>query len=105
MKRIPPAIQESQRYLKFKVRGEKKELGDVVEAVWDSAAKFMGTKELSKADIWIIGNKFDEEEQEGVIRVNRGCEDSLRAALALDPVFEDAFFSIERVSGSVSGCE
>lgn len=106
MKRIPPAIQENQRYLKFKVRGEDKELGEIVEAVWSSATKFMGVKEASKADIWIIGGRFDEKNQEGIIRVHRDNEDSLRAALALNSSFnDDTIFTVENISGTVSGGE
>ena len=106
MKRIPPAIQEDYRYLRFKVRGDRKDIGEVVDAVWNSATKFMGTKGVSKADIRIIGNKFDEEEQEGVIKVHRDMEDDLRAALALNLEFEDgSFLSIEKVSGTISNLE
>ncbi|MFB6100016.1 MAG: Rpp14/Pop5 family protein [Candidatus Nanohalobium sp.] len=106
MKQVPPAIQESQRYLKFKVRGKEKDIGEIVNAVWDSATKYMGTRGCSEASIWIIGNKFDEEKQEGVIKVNRRKEDDLRAALTLNPCFEDeTFLSVEKVSGTLAGLE
>lgn len=106
MKRIPPAIQEKQRYLKFRVHGEEKDLGEVVDAVWSSATKYMGTQGTSKADIRVIGNKFDEEKQAGVIRVHKNRVNDLRAALTLNPGFEDdSFLSVENVSGTVSGLE
>jgi len=106
MKQIPPAIQESYRYLKFKAHGEEKSIGDVVDAVWDSAIAYMGTEGVSDADIWIIGNKFDKEKQEGVIKVKSRKEDSLRAALTLNNGFEDeSFLSIKHVSGSISGLD
>ncbi|QGA80740.1 Rpp14/Pop5 family protein [Candidatus Nanohalobium constans] len=102
MKRIPPAIQENQRYLKFKVRGEYKEIGEVVDAVWDSATKYMGTQGASKCDLWIIGNKFDEEKQEGVVKINREMEDDFRAALTLNTGFDDdTFLSVEKASGTL----
>jgi RNase P/RNase MRP subunit POP5 len=106
VKQIPPAIQGNYRYLKFRVRGEEKEIGEVVDAVWCSATKFMGTEGCSEADIWIIGNRFDNEEQRGVIKVDREKEADLRAALTLNPEFDDeSFLSIEDVSGTIAGLD
>jgi RNase P/RNase MRP subunit POP5 len=103
MKRIPPAIQEKERYLKFKVNGKSKEIGEVVEAIWQSAIKYMGSQGVSEADLRILGNKFSEEDQEGVIRVRAEKEGDLRAALVLNPCLEEAFLSVEKVSGTISG--
>ena len=104
MKQIPPAVQDDYRYLEFKVNGERKNIGEVVDAVWGSALKYMGAEGVSNADIWIIGNKFDEKEQTVVIKVKDSSEDSLRAALTLNNGFEDdSFLSIQNVSGSISG--
>jgi RNase P/RNase MRP subunit POP5 len=106
VKQIPPAIQEKKRYLDFEVKGNHKELGEIVEAVWSSATKYIGVKGASKADIWIIGNKFDEKEQRGVIKVNRDKEHDLRAALTINPCFGDeAFLAVENVSGTIKGLE
>lgn len=106
MKRLPPAIQEDYRYLKFKVEGSEKSIGDVVDAVWSSALKYMGTEGVSDANIWIVGNKFDEKKQEGVIKVKNSREDDLRAALTLNSGFEDeSFLSVVKVSGTLSGLD
>lgn len=102
MKQIPPAIQKDHRYLKFKIRGKKKELGEVVEAVWKSTTGYLGTREASKADIWIIGNRFDEKNQTGVIKTSKESEDNIRAALTVNPGFkDDTFLSVEKVSGTI----
>lgn len=108
MKRLPPSIQEEQRYLRFKVHSEEpKEIGEVVEAVWKGALDFLGTREASKADFWILGNKFDEEKQEGVIRVNASMEEKFRAALTLiDRVgSERACLEVLQVSGALKSLE
>jgi len=107
MKQIPPPMQEDHRYLKFKVRGDdKKNIGEVVNAVWDSALNYMGTKGVSNADLWIIGNKFDRKNQEGVIKVNNSCKEDLRASLVLSNGFkDDSFLSIENVSGTLVNLE
>ncbi|MFB6191487.1 MAG: Rpp14/Pop5 family protein [Candidatus Nanohaloarchaea archaeon] len=108
MKRLPPAIQEKQRYLRFRVHCEEPgDLGEVVDAVWDAALGFLGSKGSSNADFWIIGNRFEEEKQEGVIRVNRQAEDDLRAALALvDEIGgEKGFIQVTGVSGTLESLE
>ena len=106
MKHIPPAIQEEERYLRFRVHGEEKDIGDVVDAVWKSATVFMGTKGVSKADIWTIGNKFDTEEQRGIIKVHKEKVSEIRAALTINSSFDDdSFISIEKVSGTIAALE
>jgi RNase P/RNase MRP subunit POP5 len=106
MKQIPPAIQDKHQYLEFSVNGEQKDIGEVVDAIWSSALKYMGTSGVSQADVRIIGNKFEEKEQRGVIKVEKNKEDDLRAALCLNSGFEDdTFLSIEKTSGTLSGLE
>lgn len=104
MKRLPPAIQEEQRYLEFQLHSdEKHELGDVVDAVWDAVLEFLGSKEASRADIWIMGDEFQESEQRGVIQVNRDAVNEVRAALALLDEIDGvkAFIRVTQVSGTL----
>lgn len=108
MKRLPPAIQEKQRYLRFRVRSkEDVEIGDVVNAVWNASLSYLGSKDSSQADFWVIGNRFDEEKQEGVIRVNHGSEDELRAAITMIEEIggEKGFIEILEVSGTMKSLE
>ena len=107
MKRLPPAIQEKHRYLEFKIHSEEQDLGKVVDAVWKSALEFMGEKGCAEANFWVIGNKFDEKKQQGVIKVNREREDDLRAALTLIEEISDkkAFVEVTGVSGTMKGLE
>lgn len=105
MKRLPPSIQEDTRYLKYKIHTERTpDFADVVNSFWDTLLNEVGTIELSKAEVWIIKNQYDEEEREGVIQVNRGMEDRVRAALIfLEEVGnQDAFIEIKRTSGAIS---
>lgn len=104
LKRLPPALRQKQRYLKFKVHSEEDvSLGELVDAVWDNCLSYLGTKETSEADFWIIGNRFNEEKQEGIARVSRDKLDDFRAALCLLEKIDDkkAFLRVERVSGSI----
>lgn len=107
MKRLPPAIQEKHRYLKFRIHCGEFELGEVVDSVWDSALRYMGEKGCAEAGLRIIGNKFEEERQEGVVRVNREREEDMRAALTLIQRIsgEKAFLEVKGVSGTLKALE
>lgn len=105
MKDLQPAMRPDTRYMKFRIHSEKKiEISDVVNSFWRISISYMGTKELSKAQPWLIANKFNEEKQEGVIRVNRQHLEDVRASLTLLNSFEtvEGFITVEEVSGSIS---
>lgn len=104
MKKLPPSLREKQRYFKFQIHSEENiDLGELVDAVWDSSLSYLGVKGCSEANFWVIGNKFEEEKQEGVIRVRRSEEDNIRAVLTMvDEIGgKDAVVEVEQVSGSV----
>jgi len=108
MNKLPPSIRENQRYLRFKIHSEKEaEIGEVVDAIWDSAISFLGSKEASRANLWIIGNRFDRERQEGVLRVNSSMEDDFRVALTLLESIgsENAFVEVTDVSGTIDSLD
>ncbi len=105
MKDLQPAMREDTRYLKFRIHSDQeRSISEVVEAFWSTAISYMGTKDLSKAQPWFIANKFDEEKQEGVIKVNKEYVAELRAALILVDAFgqDKSFLTVEKISGSVS---
>lgn len=104
LNRLPPALRQKERYLKFKVYSEEKiELGELVDTVWKECLNYLGTKGTSEADFWVIGNQFDEEKQEGIAKVNREKIHEFRAALGLISISGDKkmFLQVEQVSGSI----
>ena len=108
MKHLPPTLREDQRYLKFKIHSEEDvEFSDVVEAIWDSALGFLGEKELSRADPWIMKNLYSSEKQEGVIKINSKAEEDFRASILFISEISGskAFVSVEQVSGTVKSLE
>jgi ribonuclease P/MRP protein subunit POP5 len=105
MKRLPPSIQEDTRYLRFNIHSEKNpEFSELVNILWDTLLNEVGTLELSEADIWIIKNKYNEDEKQGVIQVNRDMEDQVRAALMFIEEIdgEEAFIEVTQTSGAIS---
>ena len=99
-----PAEKYSQRYLKFKIHSDASiELSDALDSFWGMVHGYIGSQHASQADPWFMANKFDQEAQEGVVRVKKDFEDILRACLVLISHVdgEDVFFSVESVSGSL----
>lgn len=104
MKRLPPSIQEETRYLRFKIHAEETvEFSEAVDQLWQTLMNESGTVELSKADAWIIKNRYDEEKSTGVLRVNRDMVDQVRSALLFLTEIEDekVFVEVEKVSGMI----
>lgn len=104
MKRLPPSIRQKTRYLLFEVHCEKDIcLGDLVDSVWEESLDYLGAEGSSKADFWVIGNLFDEDLQEGVIRVKRSEENKIRTVLTLIEHIgeENCVIEVKQVSGSL----
>ncbi len=102
--RLPPSLREKQRYMKFSIHAEENiELGEAVSAIWGSALNYLGEKGCSESNFWVIGNRFNREKQEGILRVRRERESDLRAALSLVEEFgsKKGFLKIEKTSGSI----
>ena len=100
-----PSERPSYRYLKVKIHAEEKiSFSQLLEAYWDKVPEFIGVKDLSDAEAWLIKNKFGEEKQTAVVRVDREYEDDMRAALTLIDSFggSEGFIEVEKVSGSIS---
>lgn len=74
-----------------------------MDAVWSAALDYMGVKDASRANFWIIENQFRKDEQRGVFRVQRDMVDDFRAAITLVDQIGDAegFFQVTQVSGSI----
>lgn len=101
---LPPSQRKSYRYMRFEIHSDKTvKIGEVVDAVWSSALKFLGTRGVAEADFWFLGDRFDEKDQKGIIKVERANLDNLRAALALVNGFSDkeGFIEVKKVSGSL----
>lgn len=104
LNQLPPALRQKGRYLRFKIRSEEDvELGELVDTVWDKCLSYLGTKETSEADFWVIGNQFNEDKQVGIAKVNREKVDDFRASLALIEEIGDekVIINVRKVSGSL----
>ncbi|MBI5398662.1 hypothetical protein HZB03_04325 [Candidatus Woesearchaeota archaeon] len=69
----------------FKIISERP-IGDfkaVSSQIWGTTLQFLGELECGKAGIFILADKYSQEKQQGIIRVNHTYVDKLRASLAL----------------------
>lgn len=108
MKPLPPSIREKERYLRFRIHAEEKvEFGELADAVWSAVLGYIGSKGAGNSNHWIISNQFNEDKQEGIIRVERSSVDDFRAALSFINSFGDknGFLEITKVSGSIKKVE
>lgn len=81
---LPKSLREKQRYLVFDIICEQdREIGQVVDAVWESMLELLGESGVAKADPWVLEDLFDSEAQRGGMKVNRDAVHEVRAALTL----------------------
>lgn len=81
---LPSSLREKKRYIVFEVLCDRdRELGQVVDAVWDVLLDFLGQDGVAQAAPWLMEDLFDAEQQRGGLKVNKEEVESVRAALAL----------------------
>lgn len=102
MKHLPPTLRENQRYLKIKISANNEKDFDEFVGIVNSAVKeFAGLKGLAEINPWLIKRKFNYEEQEAVVRVNREFEQLFRASI----VFSRHKIVTLEVSGTLKALE
>lgn len=102
---MQPSQRPSYRYIRLKMHSEASvSFEELLEEYWDKIPEFIGLRDFSDADAWLIKNRFDQEDQKAVLRVKREYEKDFEAGLALMDSFgnEKGFVEVEKVSGSIS---
>ena len=84
-KPLMPSLRERKRYLSFEILSESpiKDFTTVEAAIQDKSLEFIGELGCAEAGIMILKDKYDQQNQRGVIRVNNKNLNKLRATLAL----------------------
>lgn len=101
---LPKSLREKKRYIVFEVLCERdRELGQVVDAIWDAVLDLLGQQGAARANPWVMGDLFDDEKQRGGIRVNKDDVEEVRAALALvqEVGGEEAAIQVLGVTGTM----
>lgn len=82
--KLLPSLRQKKRYVVFElVSGKKHSLAEVKEEIEQSLTKFFGQWGLSKASPLFLKEKFVQEKQRFIIKVNHKFVDELKAALSL----------------------
>lgn len=91
--------------MKLKIHAEEKiSFEQLLNAYWETVPQYMGLKDFSEAEAWLIKNTFSYESQEVVLRVERNFEEDVEASITIIDSFNDkkGFITVEDVSGSIS---
>ena len=84
LKPILPSLREKKRYLAFEVISSSiYDYNSIAGAIHDSLLQLVGQLGAGKAGIKFLEDKFNQELQRGLIKVNHKYIDHLRASLAL----------------------
>lgn len=84
LKAIPSSLREKKRYVAFEVLSKDKMHIDAVKmAIEDSFKEYTGLLGLSKANLYILNDKWNQEEQRGILRVNNKMLENLKASFTL----------------------
>ena len=85
IKPLLPSLREKKRYLAFEVLSEEKitDFDAVAESILANSERFLGELGMSKAGVLMMKDKWNEEMQRGLLRVNHKNVGNLRAALTM----------------------
>lgn len=83
--KLLPSLRQKKRYVVFEIMSDKKcSLSEVQEAVESSLLKFLGELGIAKASPLFLKEKWNEQKQRFVVKVNHAFVDELKSALILN---------------------
>ncbi|MFB6294685.1 MAG: Rpp14/Pop5 family protein [Candidatus Nanohaloarchaea archaeon] len=101
---LPKSLREKHRYIVIDIICDRdRDLGQVVDAVWDAILDFLGQEGAAAAAPWVLEDLFDAEQQRGAVKVKKDAVEEVRAALALVQEIggEDATVQVLGVTGTM----
>jgi len=104
IKGLLPSLREQNRYILFEVISENKaDYPNISKAVIQSCKSYMGVVGFAKAGPMLIRNRWDQESQTGIVKVNRKYVDMVKASLALIKKIKnnDVVVRSKKVSGII----
>jgi ribonuclease P/MRP protein subunit POP5 len=83
LKPIIPTLREKKRYLAFEIlsKSKIKASASVSKAISHGMLSFVGAKGAAEAGIAILHEKYNDQNQKGIVRVNHKQVDALKASL------------------------
>jgi ribonuclease P/MRP protein subunit POP5 len=110
MKAFLPTLKEKKRYLAIEIlsqKNRKHSFTDVSKAIWASIQGFIGSLGAGNAGIWFVEDKWRQNVQRGLIRVNNKFIDPLRASLSFIKKVDNDTVMVNSIgaSGSIKKAE
>lgn len=102
IKPLMPSLRERKRYLAFEIISERpiKDFKAVEAAIQAKSLEFIGELGCAEAGIMILNDKYNPQNQRGVIRVNNKNLNRLRATLALIEQIDNTNVIVKSVGAS-----
>lgn len=99
--KLLPSLRQKKRYVVFEITSDKAfSLSEVQEAVESSLARFLGELGLAKASPQFIKEKWSEQKQRFVVKVNHTFVDELKTALILSKKIKNTSILIKSITVS-----
>ncbi|MBW2980586.1 hypothetical protein KY360_04170 [Candidatus Woesearchaeota archaeon] len=84
LKAIPSSLREKKRYVAFEVLSkDKMNIDSIKKAIEGSFKEYVGLLGVSKANLYILKDKWNQERKRGILRVNNKMLEHLKASFAL----------------------
>ncbi len=99
-----PSLREKKRYVVFRIHSDGAlDFSNVRNAITDSLEKWLGEKDLARANVWIIKNLWNARQKTGFIRCSVKFVDSVKMGLALIHQIGDSrvVFHVTKVTGTI----
>jgi len=83
IKPVLPSLREKKRYLAFEIISDKKieNTTDISNAINTGCINFFGEQGMAKAGLIFLNDKYNKQNQRGLIKVSNKMTDNLKAAL------------------------
>jgi|SRR3989344_3247169 len=83
--KLKPSLRQKKRYVLFEIQADKGfSLPEVAEAVETSLQRFLGELGIAKASPMLVKEKWNQQKQRFVLKVNHTHVDELKSALILN---------------------
>ena len=108
LKPLQPTLRTKKRFIKIKIESKKQfDFKQISDKLCDELLFYIGAIDYSKAGIWLLKDKFNQQKQELVIKATTQYKDKVIAALTLIDEIDNTTtkISITKVSGTLKGLQ
>ncbi len=106
LKSLAPTLRQKKRFVRVQILANKKfNFNELNKLLSDKILYFLGAIDYSNGGVWFLGDKFNFEKQEIIIRISTKMKAKLLACLLLIKEINNINITIKilRVSGTLKG--